>query len=317
VSDIHRVSKGSKVWGRDFKNSLGSEKKENMFHDPFFSDLEEGAVKEQRLNFGPMRVGQTVDKTFNVVNKGKYPVIYEVKCRRKQLNQLLSFEDGCQEGTLEPGEKKPVKISASSNKEVRIHDAPDLLLLIKEAKPPQEKMEPEVPPIKVSVHAENNQFSVTPPRGVSFGPVKKGDSRNRVFEIKNDGIFGFEWFLFDLANPPPPAEDGGKPAPVTTGALQIGPFTVSPAVGNCEPGKSAEVSVKFDATDNQEHDSKIGIFVDGVENSVELAESAPRTTAPARVMGCPLLRWPICCPGRVASRASMLTTSSLSSRSNS
>jgi replication fork protection complex subunit Tof1/Swi1 len=46
VSAINRVSKGSKVWGRDFKNSYGSENKQNMFHDPFFVDLEEGSVKE-------------------------------------------------------------------------------------------------------------------------------------------------------------------------------------------------------------------------------------------------------------------------------
>merc|ERR1719449_472076 len=40
------VSKGSRVWGRDFKNNLGSGNKQNMFHDPFFVDLEEGSVRD-------------------------------------------------------------------------------------------------------------------------------------------------------------------------------------------------------------------------------------------------------------------------------
>jgi hypothetical protein len=46
MGDNAAVSKGTKVWGRDFKNRLGSEKKMNMFHDPFFVDLEEGSVRD-------------------------------------------------------------------------------------------------------------------------------------------------------------------------------------------------------------------------------------------------------------------------------
>lgn len=48
-ASIHQsgvVSKGSRMWGRDFRNSLGGGSKENMFHDPFFADLEEGSVRD-------------------------------------------------------------------------------------------------------------------------------------------------------------------------------------------------------------------------------------------------------------------------------
>jgi len=34
------------MWGRDYRNNLGGGRKENMFHDPFFADLEEGSVKD-------------------------------------------------------------------------------------------------------------------------------------------------------------------------------------------------------------------------------------------------------------------------------
>mmetsp|Transcript_47547 Transcript_47547/g.85848 ORF Transcript_47547/g.85848 Transcript_47547/m.85848 type:complete len:1148 (+) Transcript_47547:102-3545(+) len=40
------VTKGKKMWNKDFKNKAGNERKHNMFHDPYFVDLEEGSVKD-------------------------------------------------------------------------------------------------------------------------------------------------------------------------------------------------------------------------------------------------------------------------------
>jgi hypothetical protein len=40
------VSKSGRMAARDFRNNLGSGQKQNMFHDPFFADLEEGSVRD-------------------------------------------------------------------------------------------------------------------------------------------------------------------------------------------------------------------------------------------------------------------------------
>eukprot|EP00933_Yihiella_yeosuensis_P053669 TRINITY_DN5193_c0_g1_i2.p1 TRINITY_DN5193_c0_g1~~TRINITY_DN5193_c0_g1_i2.p1 ORF type:complete len:1126 (+),score=298.29 TRINITY_DN5193_c0_g1_i2:117-3494(+) len=46
VQQVTHISKGGSLWRREFKNRSGSDKKSNMFHNPFFVDLEEGAVRE-------------------------------------------------------------------------------------------------------------------------------------------------------------------------------------------------------------------------------------------------------------------------------
>lgn len=48
-SSVHqssRVTKGRRMWNKEFHDPSGSEKKQNMFHDPFFIDLEEGSVQD-------------------------------------------------------------------------------------------------------------------------------------------------------------------------------------------------------------------------------------------------------------------------------
>jgi len=63
-----------------------------------------------------------------------------------------------------------------------------------------ERVEPAMDPIKISVTASYNMFTITPPRGLNFGPVRSGaEKRTRQFEIRNDGVFGFDWCLLDLA----------------------------------------------------------------------------------------------------------------------
>eukprot|EP00449_Zooxanthella_nutricula_P029115 CAMPEP_0198551132 /NCGR_PEP_ID=MMETSP1462-20131121/76125_1 /TAXON_ID=1333877 /ORGANISM="Brandtodinium nutriculum, Strain RCC3387" /LENGTH=892 /DNA_ID=CAMNT_0044281767 /DNA_START=16 /DNA_END=2690 /DNA_ORIENTATION=- len=50
VLDTTTVTKGGRVWRKEYKDPLArNEKKVNMFHDPFFVDLEEGSVKDHNL----------------------------------------------------------------------------------------------------------------------------------------------------------------------------------------------------------------------------------------------------------------------------
>jgi len=46
MHQVTQASKGTRMWHKDFRNNQGSDKKQNMFHDPFFVDLEEGSVRD-------------------------------------------------------------------------------------------------------------------------------------------------------------------------------------------------------------------------------------------------------------------------------
>jgi hypothetical protein len=46
LTESSKVGSGSKIWNQQFKNSHGTQNKQNMFHDPFFVDMMEGSVRE-------------------------------------------------------------------------------------------------------------------------------------------------------------------------------------------------------------------------------------------------------------------------------
>ncbi|CAD7939993.1 unnamed protein product [Amoebophrya sp. A120] len=154
---------------------------------------------ERGLDFGSLRVGETKEEQFEIVNHGKYPLKYELKIKKRSIMEILSIKDEVGRAVeIAPDERRVIKVSAVSFREVRIVDAPELHLKIFEARS-MERVEPAIPPIRLSVQAAYNAFTVTPPRGLNFGPVKSGaDPKTRTFEIRNDGVFAFEWALVDL-----------------------------------------------------------------------------------------------------------------------
>jgi hypothetical protein len=70
VSQMYQVSRGSKIWGQTFKDKEGSEQKRNLFHDPFFVDMEEGSVREHnQLNpYVRQSLGTTIDMSDHVLS---------------------------------------------------------------------------------------------------------------------------------------------------------------------------------------------------------------------------------------------------------
>mmetsp|Transcript_19341 Transcript_19341/g.34440 ORF Transcript_19341/g.34440 Transcript_19341/m.34440 type:complete len:1151 (-) Transcript_19341:75-3527(-) len=46
VNQTDTVVKGGALWRREYRDKAGPERKQNMFHDPFFVDLEEGSVRD-------------------------------------------------------------------------------------------------------------------------------------------------------------------------------------------------------------------------------------------------------------------------------
>jgi len=52
-------------------------------------------------------------------------------------------------------------------------------------------------PINVSVNSVFSKYSVSPHKNINFGPISYFDTKNRTFEIKNEGLFEFNYTIFD------------------------------------------------------------------------------------------------------------------------
>ena len=52
-------------------------------------------------------------------------------------------------------------------------------------------------PINVSVNSVFSKYSVAPHKNINFGPISFFDSLTRTFEIKNEGLFEFNYKIFD------------------------------------------------------------------------------------------------------------------------
>ena len=71
-------------------------------------------------------------------------------------------------------------------------------------------------PINVAVNAVYSKYSVSPHKNINFGPITFFDTKTRTFEIKNDGLFEFNYKIFDPTETPKKEEEvvvdkkGGK-----------------------------------------------------------------------------------------------------------
>ena len=52
-------------------------------------------------------------------------------------------------------------------------------------------------PINVSVNAVYSKYAISPHKNINFGPISFFDTKTRTFEIKNDGLFEFNFKIFD------------------------------------------------------------------------------------------------------------------------
>ncbi|CAE7232354.1 Hydin [Symbiodinium sp. CCMP2456] len=226
------------------------------------------------LDFGDVRVGATMEQTFNVANNGKYPVNFDIKIRRRAIQDIMKIDYGTppEEGKfpeLQPGQKQAIKVSVVApvamqcpepKRFARTGKNEELELLVYEAKT-GERVQLETPLIPLTLRAVHNSFNLAPPRGLSFGPVKIGESNTREFEIYNDGPFKFDWFIFDATNMKIGTEDMKKPE---KGELLVGDFKIVPAEGSLAPQDKVKIVGTFTATEPKFCEHKIGIHVDGL-----------------------------------------------------
>jgi hydrocephalus-inducing protein len=179
-------------------------------------------------------------------------------------------------------------------REAAIDSASDVSLVLIE--PATGKPEAALP-LRVSGRATFSRYSVTPARGLHYGPVTYGTvSPPRTFEITNLGEFPFTAKLFALGEPtkpPPPLPEsaaGGKGGKGKAGAgasgaqqkkaavgkgaadaavaaapganaLVLGQFVFEPAEAVLQPGARQEVAVTFRAEGAGVYSAVAGIAV--------------------------------------------------------
>lgn len=55
-------------------------------------------------------------------------------------------------------------------------------------------------PINVAVNAVFSKYSISPLNSINFGPLQFNETKTRILEIKNDGLFEYNYTIFDYNN---------------------------------------------------------------------------------------------------------------------
>ena len=55
-------------------------------------------------------------------------------------------------------------------------------------------------PINVNANIVYSKYIMNPAKSINFGPIQFSESKSRQFEIKNEGIFDFNYWVFDYMN---------------------------------------------------------------------------------------------------------------------
>eukprot|EP01022_Parablepharisma_sp_SALTPOND_P020800 TRINITY_DN386_c0_g1_i3.p1 TRINITY_DN386_c0_g1~~TRINITY_DN386_c0_g1_i3.p1 ORF type:complete len:4093 (+),score=589.86 TRINITY_DN386_c0_g1_i3:873-13151(+) len=247
---------------------------------------------KQELNFGAVRVGETAERKFFLKNNGLYDVDYRILLKTKEYRERFTISE--MKGTLNASEEKAVSVSFKSKtgwSQNTTNENTGLVVQIMEGSTGKEREEI---PIKLNVNAVYSQFSVTPVRGINFGPMQYGESKTMSFEIKNDGKFDFNYIIFDAKNDESRnavkelrGKEGGEPdASIeklkkpekkeekktgkskgkggdTEGGLRIGQFTINPSSGDIAAGSSAIIKVTFEAEGAKFYETNLSIDVSG------------------------------------------------------
>jgi adenylate kinase family enzyme len=184
--------------------------------------------RETALDFGTVLVGSSVERTFSVVNKGLFPVRYVLKPRGKSLIQAIDASSSPTSGTslprqlltidapeaeLQPAESRLITVKCTPAKMFDLSNDRDGITLQIFDVQSNEPVDHKIPPIRVGVMAVYNNYQITPPRGLNFGPVERDSVKSMSFTLRNSGIFGHDWCLFDPSKPPVFSDKGGVGGP--------------------------------------------------------------------------------------------------------
>ena len=245
------------------------------------------------VDFGLVRVGDRVQRTFPMRNLGKYPIAFRLSFRRPRLGSVLEVSP--LEGEIAAGGSVDVRLSLCTLQELRLRENRDLRCAISE---PATGEAVEEFAVSVSAEAQWSAFHLQPGRGINFGALQfNAEPRTRTIELKNTSSFEF---AFAVEGPAPSAaaraalvastplallgdDDrtaaeehwGGAQAAAQAGqgapaiaappsdAVSLGQFTVSPGGGTLQPGEVKALALTFRPGGLQLHREKVALRVSG------------------------------------------------------
>ena len=151
---------------------------------------------ENMLNFGDVRVEDTKEQKFPIKNVGLYDIQYRFVMKKKLFRDNFKIEPA--EGVIPPNQEKIIIFKFCSQQELKLKTSSsttDIILEILEGKSLEifNKVM-----INVTVNSVFSKYSIVPIKTINFGPVQFDDPKTRQFEIKNEGIFEFNYTVFDF-----------------------------------------------------------------------------------------------------------------------
>ena len=242
------------------------------------------------IDFKDVRVFEEVQQQVTLTNSGIYDVKYSFLIKKKIMRDMFTFTPS--EGSLIPNQNQVIIVHLKTDKEKKLDptkDASDIKLQILEGASGEKCEEL---PINVALNAVFSKYSIHPLRNINFGPLQYGDNRTRTFEIRNEGIFDFEFGITELIDErqrmdkaqrkmSPKEEQKAKakeaatsqvkkppvdPKKVVKGkeaqsSVDIGQFTISPSSGTVSKNNSVVVSITFNAEGSKLYQKTLAINI--------------------------------------------------------
>ncbi|EGR28756.1 hypothetical protein IMG5_169530, partial [Ichthyophthirius multifiliis] len=151
--------------------------------------------QENMLDFGAVRVSDVKDCLFSVKNIGLYQVQFCFVMKKKIFKENFKIEP--MKVSLQPGQEKQIMVRFMSQNEIKLNtnnSTTDIIMEILEGKT-LELYKPV--PINVKVNAVFSKYTILPLKNINFGPIQFNDSKTLSFEIKNEGLFEYNYTIFN------------------------------------------------------------------------------------------------------------------------
>ena len=228
------------------------------------------------VDFGKLRVGDTVSNKFSLRNRGKYEISYDFSFKRPGLSNLFTIEPA--QGAIEPGAAAEITLTFTSLEEVSFKNNRDIKCVVSE---PHTGEAVENFSVTVSVTSHFSRLRLQPARGLNFGAIKYNeDPKVRRFDLKNEGLFEFTFTVTGqevddtsmgaivAATPEGLRKEGAVPGGAVAEAEKvIGQFVVNPAGGILQPGQSVGVEVKFNPMGGAVYREDLKILISGCDDA--------------------------------------------------
>ncbi|XP_059507551.1 hydrocephalus-inducing protein homolog [Stegostoma tigrinum] len=239
------------------------------------------------IDFGIIKVFDSVKQTITLKNKGKYEIGYRfllqpTKRDMPDLNSLFTIQP--MKGSLLPNDRAThIYINFNCKTTTEIKEEPILRCLV---------IEPTLGdggeiiasiPVKMSVFAIFTTYQILPAGEVNFGIVLFGNRKSRTFILENNCEFDFRYSIFKMSAVMPRqskkgGNDGGGGPKVgkamdkadgiakqkeqaPQARLTVGMFTVFPGYGVVLPGAQQSITVDCSADQIGKHEELLCIDI--------------------------------------------------------